>query len=150
MTQHARLLGAYAEVCDTIRHYSNASLAVRLTSVAQGFALLAAWVFALSESLGWPVLVFPLIGVGFTILLYRFHMGYFKAAEFFYTMAAEIENELFEVGPRPFEGYIAKHDELFGNWSGNALTLNAPFTLVGLTFVIAGIVSALLQFGSCG
>jgi hypothetical protein len=130
---------AYAEACTTMRHYSNASLSVRLASVVQGIAMLAGWAVAISQKAHLVVALLPVVGLLFTALLYRFHMGYFRATTFYHDMAAAMEEKFFEDGCRPFAAYNKKHDELFGSFTGRFLTLNAPFTLVGTIFLLAAI-----------
>jgi hypothetical protein len=134
-------LKAYAEACNAIRHYSNASLSVRLASVVQGIALLGGWAVAISQRARLVVALVPLVGILFTALLYRFHMGYFQATSFFYDAAAAMEEKFFEPGCRPFAEYNKRHEEVFGSFTGRFFTLNAPFTLVGSVFVFAGILS---------
>jgi hypothetical protein len=134
-------LKAYTEACNALRHYSNASLSVRLASLVQGIALLAGWAVALSQKASLIVGLLPIVGLLFTYLLYQFHMGYFNATGFFYGMAAAMEKKFFDVECRPFAAYNEKHDELFGSFAGRFLSINAPFTLVGIVFVLVLIVS---------
>jgi len=130
-------LKAYAEACNALRHYSNASLSVRLASIVQGIALLVGWAVAVSQKAYVVVAILPVVGLLFTILLYRFHMGYFRATGFFYEAAAAMEEKFFEEGCRPFAAYHKKHAEWYGSFTGRFLTLNAPFTLVGTVFLLA-------------
>ena len=127
----------YSEACNTLRHYSNASLTVRLASVVQGIALLGAWAITLSQNTSPLMFVFPAAGLLFTVLLYRFHLGYFRATEFFYSSAAKMEEKFFEEPCRPIGMYHKMHEELYDNIWGKTFTLNAPFTLIGTLFVIA-------------
>ena len=83
MVSEADHLKAYSEACNTLRHYSNASLTVRLASIVQGIAILGAWVVALTQKISPLMIGFPIGGLIFTALLYRFHLGYFRAATFF-------------------------------------------------------------------
>ena len=128
---------AYSEACNTLRHYSNASLTVRVLSVVQGIAILAAWAYALTQKISPLMIVFPIAGILFTILLYRFHVGYFRATGFFYDEAAQLEEKLFDSGFRPIAAYHKKHDDLYGNIRGKVFTLNAPFALIGILFALA-------------
>ncbi|MDJ0692407.1 MAG: hypothetical protein QNJ41_28450 [Xenococcaceae cyanobacterium MO_188.B32] len=136
-------LKAYSEACNALRHYSNASLSIRTASVVQGIVLLGAWAVAITQKSHLVEILIPIIGLFFTILLYRFHMGYFRATEFFYKAAAKMEERLFEEGCRPFAEYDRKHDEIFGSPIEKLLTLNAPFTLIGAMFGLTLIVSAI-------
>lgn len=58
-------LKAYSESCNSMRHYSNAMLTLRITTVVQGVALLSAWMYMqIKENLsGIPV---SIIGLFFT------------------------------------------------------------------------------------
>lgn len=132
-------LKAYTEACNAIRHYSNASLSVRLASIVQGIGLLAGWAVAVSQKAQVVMAILPVVGLLFTIFLYRFHMGYFSATEFFYRVAARMEEKYFEEGCRPFAAYDKRHDELYKSFAGRFLTLNAPFTLVGAVFLLTAV-----------
>jgi hypothetical protein len=92
---------AYAEACNTIRHYSTASLTVRLASVVQGITILGAWAIAFTQKMPPLMIIFPIAGLLFTVLLYRFHLGYFRATGALYNLAAKME-EIFEEDFRPF------------------------------------------------
>jgi hypothetical protein len=128
---------AYSEACNILRHYSNASLTVRVLSVAQGITILGAWTVALTQKIFPLMIIFPIAGLLFTLLLYRFHIGYFSATAFFYDKAAQMEEELFGSEFRPIDAYNKKHDELYGNLWGRLFTLNAPFALIAILFAIA-------------
>lgn len=134
-------LQAYTEACNNLRHYSNASLSVRTASVVQGVVLLGIWVVAISQKSPFGVALLPIIGFIFTILLYRFHMGYFEATRFFYDAAAKMEKKFFDEDCRPVASYDKRHDELYNSFSAKFFTLSAPFTLVGSVFAIAAVVS---------
>jgi hypothetical protein len=137
-------LDAYKEACNTVRHYSNASLSVRLASVVQGIALLGGWAVAVTQEARWIVLLLPFVGLAFTWLLYRFHKGYFDATTFFYGVASKMEEAFFEERFRPFAAYNLDHDRRFGSFKGKFLTLNAPFTLVGSAFFVAAIIAVIV------
>jgi hypothetical protein len=130
-------LKAYSEACNALRHYSNASLTVRLASVVQGIAILGAWAFAITQKISPLMIGFPAAGLLFTFLLYRFHLGYFRATVFFYDAAAKMEEKYFDEDCRPIAAYNRKHEEMYGNIWGRAFTLNAPFALIGTLFVLA-------------
>lgn len=140
-------LKAYSEACNTLRHYSNASLTVRLASIVQGIAILGAWGLALAQGKASLMLGLPIAGLIFTILLYRFHMGYFHATEFFYDFAAKMEEHLFEEERyRPIAEYNRKHEVDYGNIWGKVFTLNAPFTLIGSLFVLALVLTIIVRW----
>jgi hypothetical protein len=130
---------AYSEACNTLRHYSNASLAVRSASIVQGLAILFPWAYALTQSQpkAFYALALPIAGLIFTALLYRFHLGYFRATSFFYDIAGQMERKLFDEDCRPIATYNLRHDEIYKSWWSRFTTLNAPFTLIGLFFVAA-------------
>jgi hypothetical protein len=132
---------AYSEACNTLRHYSNASLTVRVLSVVQGIAILAAWAYALTQKISPLMIVFPIAGLLFTVLLYRFHIGYFRATVFFYNKAAKIEEKLFDPEFRPIEAYNEKHAKLYESIWGKLFTLNAPFALIGTLFILALVIT---------
>ena len=127
---------AYSEACSALRHYSNASLAVRSASVVQGLAILFPWAYALTQPQPKPfyAVALPLAGLVFTLLLYRFHLGYFRAAAFFYDAAAHIERKLFDEGCRPIAAYNLHHEELYKSAWSRFTILNAPFTLISVFF----------------
>ena len=135
-------LKAYSEACNTLRHYSNASLTVRLASVVQGIAILVAWAVALTQKNSSLMIGLPIAGLLFTALLYRFHLGYFRATGFFYDMALKMEEKFFSEDCRPIGAYHKKHKEMYENTWGRIFTLNAPFTLIGTLFVVALITAA--------
>ena len=89
------------------------------------------------------MIVFPVAGLLFTGLLYRFHLGYFRATGFFYNIAAKIEEKFFEEDCRPIAMYNVEHEKVYGNIWGKTFTLNAPFALIGTLFVMA----LLITFG---
>lgn len=134
-------LKAYAEACNTLRHYSNASLTVRLASVVQGIAILGAWVVAFTQEKPELMIVFPIAGLLFTALLYRFHLGYFVATKFFYKTAAQMEEKFFEEDCRPIASYNKEHEKIYGNIWNRVFTFNAPFTLIGTLFGVALLVA---------
>ena len=130
---------AYSEACNTLRHCSNASLAVRSASIVQGLAIMFPWAYALTQPQPKALYAFalPVAGLIFTTLLYRFHLGYFRTTAFFYDAAGQMERKLFDEDCRPIATYNLRHDEIYkGAWS-RFTTLNAPFTLIGVFFVAA-------------
>ena len=137
MINDADQLKAYSEACNTLRHYSNASLTIRLASVVQGIAILVAWVVALTQKAALLMIALPIAGLLFTILLHRFHLGYFRATAIFYELAAKMEEKFFSEDCRPMASYHKKHEEMYGNIWGRILTLNAPFLLIAILFVFA-------------
>ncbi len=136
-------LKAYTEACNTFRHYSNASLQVRLASVAQGIVLLGAWALAVLHKSQHIEIFVPISGLFFTGLLYRFHMGYYRATESFFKAAAKMESKFFDEDCRPVTGYNQEYEMRFGSRKEKILTLNAPFTFVGAMFLLALIISAI-------
>jgi hypothetical protein len=79
----------------------------------------------------------PIAGLLFTSLLYRFHLGYFRATAFFYEVAARMEEKFFSEDCRPIAAYHKRHEEIYGNIWGRIFTLNAPFALIATLFVFA-------------
>mgnify|MGYP003575409401 CR=1 FL=1 len=134
---------AYAEACSLLRHYSLASFSVRTASVVQGLVLLGFFITALKDDHSALALAIGLVGLLFTGLLYRFHMGYFGATGYFYELAAKMEAELFEPDFRPVSSYNEKHASIYSSLASRWFTLNAPFTLVGGLFVAALVPAAL-------
>lgn len=141
-------LKAYSEACNTLRHYSNASLTVRLASVVQGIALLVAWALALTQKNPLLMILLPLAGLLFTILLHRFHLGYFRATGFFYEVTARMEEKFFSEDCRPISAYNKRHEELYKKIWNKTLTLNAPFTLIGILFVVALLIGCWMLFSN--
>jgi hypothetical protein len=137
MSKDNENLKAYSEACNTLRHYSNASLTVRLASVVQGIAILGAWAYALTQKISPLMIVFPVAGLLFTTLLYRFHLGYFRATLFFYEAAAKMEAKFFDEDCRPVSAYNKKYDEMYATFWNKFVTTNAPFALIGTLFLLA-------------
>ena len=136
---------AYQETCSIIRHYSNASFTVRLMAVVQGFTVLGAWAIILEKNVNFLLLIaLPIIGLIFTLLFYKFHMGYFRATKYFYKYASNIEKELFDDGFRPIGDYDIYHDKIYNTFFNKLLTLNATFTFIGLAFAIALILTVIM------
>ena len=146
MVSDTEQLRAYTEACNTLRHYSNASLTVRLASIVQGIAILGAWALSFTQKMSALMIVFPIAGLLFTYLLYRFHFGYFRAANFFSEVAATMEKKFFDEDCRPMAAYNKEHEEMYGNIWGRMFTLNAPFALIGTLFVVALLVTLLVRF----
>jgi hypothetical protein len=143
MVNETDQLTAYSEACNTLRHYSNASLTVRLASVAQGIAILGAWAIALTQKMSSLMISFPIAGLLFTALLYRFHIGYFRATGFFYDVASRMEEKFFAEDCRPIGAYHKRHAEIYDNIWERVFTLNAPFTLIAILFVLALLITLL-------
>ena len=139
-------LKAYSEACNTLRHYSNASLTVRLASVVQGIAILGAWAVAVTQKMSPLMIVFPIAGLLFTALLYRFHIGYFRATGFFYDVASRMEEKFFDEDCRPISAYHKMHAEIYNNIWRRVFTLNAPFTLIAILFVLALLITLWAMF----
>ena len=133
----------YAEACATLRHYSQASFTVRITSVIQGIVLLGVWCLAVARDVDYVVGMLPPVGMLFTFLLQRFHMGYFRATEFFYGIAGRLEADFADSEHRPFDGYSRQHSIWFDSFAGRYFTLNAPFTLVYIMFAAAFVLSVI-------
>ena len=104
-------LKAYTEACNTLRHYSNASLSVKITSVVQGIALLIAWVYVLTRGDPKYAVTVPIIGFLFTGLLYLFNKAYFQATENFYIYVAQMEEKFFDKDCRPFTNHLKFYNE---------------------------------------
>jgi len=139
-------LKAYSETCGNLRHYSNASFAVRAASVLQGFAILIPWANAVTQKApNTPyVLSLPIAGIFFTFLLYRFHRSYYRAAGFFYEQAARMERKLFDEGFWPMDAYTIHHEKLYSRLVSRLFTLDAPFVLIGTFFVAAFVISLIV------
>jgi hypothetical protein len=135
-------LKPYSEACNNIRHYSNSSLAVRLVSIVQGIAILGAWAFTFTQKISPLMIVFPVAGLIFTVLLYRFHYGYYRATRFFYMLAAQIEKKFFEEDCQPIAIYREEREKIYRSPWEKILTVNAPFILIGTLFLLALIISA--------
>jgi hypothetical protein len=137
MGNEAYELKAYSEACNTLRHYSNASLTVRLASIVQGIAILVAWAVALTRKI--PLLMFglPIAGLLFTVLLFSFHLGYFRATQVFYEATAKMEEKFFSKDCRPIDAYNKTHKKLYGNIGTKFFILNAPFVLITILFIFA-------------
>jgi hypothetical protein len=138
---------AYSEACNALRHYSNASLAVRSASIVQGLAIMFPWAYALTQPQPKAFYAFalPIAGLIFTALLYRFHLGYFRSTSFFYDAAGQMERKLFDEDCRPIAAYNLRHDEIYKSAWSRFTILNAPFTLIGLFFV-AGLIADVIIF----
>lgn len=132
---------AYSEACGILRHYSNVSFLVRAASFVQGLAIMLPWTQAIATGGSHFTAVFPLAGILFTVLLYRFHSGYFRATCFFYEAAAKMEEQMFPEGFRPIADYDRRHDEeLYKSWWNQLTVLHAPFVFIGMLFTIALII----------
>lgn len=134
-------LQAYEQACENMRHYSNASLTVRIISVGQGIALLSAWAFNVARTDVFLQITLPIFGIIFTVLLFRFHKGYFRTTLVFYDIASKIEETLFEKDCRPMSAYKRHHEETYKSLASQYLTLHAPFTLIGIFCMLALIIS---------
>ena len=125
-----------------LRHYSSASLTVRLASVVQGIGILVAWAVALTQRNFLLAVSLPVAGLLFTFFLHRFHLGYFQASKVFSKAAAKMEED-FSADFRPISAHSAWHDNNFQGIRGKLLGLNAPFALIGILFVCALVVSCI-------
>lgn len=137
-TEHSHDIKAYEEACNMLRHYSNASLTVRLGAAFQGITLLGVWGVAFAQKNSQLMILLPATGLVITALLYRFHLGYFRATEFYYGVGEKMEQSLFNSHDfRPITAYQQKHKELYRDIWARIFTLLAPFTLTGTLFAIA-------------
>jgi hypothetical protein len=141
---------AYSEACNALRHYSTASLGIRSASVVQGLLILLAWVNAQTQATPKPLILFalPIVGFVFAGLLFRFHMAYFRAAEFFYGEAAKMEQRFFDEDCRPISAYDKFHKEKYASFCSKFFTLNAPFTLICTLCTIAFLADLLIPIFS--
>lgn len=132
---------AYKETCNTIRHYSNSSFNVRVLSIAQGLGLLTAWGLSFEKGNLYILVSISIFGLLFTWLLFRFHMGYFYATTYFFKLASEMEDILFDEGFRPFNAYNKEHEKKYEGIMSKITVLNAPFALIGISFIVTLIIS---------
>lgn len=146
MTEEISSAQAYTEACSMLRHYSNASLTVRITSIVQGIALLVVWAYVFIRDQSQYAITVPIAGFLFTWLLYRFHQGYFRATQFFYETASQIEELFASKDCRPLSKYMVANRDMHSNLWSIFLTINVPFTLIGCLFLIAFIASILRLF----
>lgn len=137
-------LKAYEEACNLLRHYSNSSLTVRIMSIVQGVALLGGWVIAINGKFLFLLIALPFFGIFFTLFLYRFHLGYYNATAYLYSIAAQMEYKLFDQEFRPMTLYKQFHEAKYGSIKGKLFTLNAPFTLIGFSYMCALVASFLI------
>jgi hypothetical protein len=74
-------------------------------------------------------------------------VGYFRAAGFFYEAVQKMERKLFTEDFRPIGDYHMEHENNLyrSRWSKIA-TLHAPFTLVGMLFVLALMVDVVVFY----
>jgi len=126
---------SYSETCNTIRHYSNLSFSVRILSIVQGLTLVAAWILNYKDCNYLILFAIPFFGLLFTLLIYKFHMGYFDATGYFIKLAASMEETLFPENFRPFYSFKIYHDKKYKSRTSKFIILNAPFTLISILFV---------------
>jgi hypothetical protein len=128
---------AYSEACNTIRHYSNASLSIRLLTIVQGVVILVAWIvnFHQSDSIVFGAL--PIFGLLFTFLLFLFYNSYYRTTSFFYNLTSKMEDTLFDEDFRPFKMYNRYHHDKYKTIWSKIIYLWSPFLLIGLLFFIA-------------
>lgn len=127
---------AYAEACNTIRHYSTCSFNVRALTIVQGVALLSVGIVEYKELSFSLLLCLSLLGCFFTILLFNFHKGYFKAIGFFYDKASKMEEILFDKDFRPIQLYNNEHKKKYKTTYSQFSILYAPFVFTGTPFII--------------
>lgn len=137
-------LKAYEETCNLLRHYSNSSLTVRLMSITQGIVLLGGWLMAINGRYEFLLVALPIFGLLFTLFLYNFHLGYYKATEHMYSVASKMESTLFDDGFRPMTSYKLSHEMKYSSILTKLLILNAPFTLIGFSYICALVASFLI------
>lgn len=128
---------SYSEVCNAIRHYSNLSFTVRTLSIIQGLVILGVWFDNYDKNQYILLITLPIFGLLFTSLIYRFHKGYFDAVSFFIDHARQAEYELFDEGHRPYSSFKIYHVSKYKGKFAQVFILNAPFTFIGMLFVVA-------------
>jgi len=134
---------AYEQACNTARHYSNLSSILRIASLAQGIILAGIWVGAFKEHDQFIQILVSLFGFLLTWLLYNYYRGYMFAWQSFYTSAAKLEEELFGENARPVSNYLNLRAVRYKNLYSRITILYAPYTLIGLFFIVAFLVSVL-------
>ena len=135
----------YTEGCNFVRHYSNASLTVRMGALVQGLVLLSVWgyiFFTQAPPNAILLLLVSLFGVLFTMFLYYMHKGYLRAVREYTKKVIEIEKNASGATIGPVEGYEEIRRKIYTPFV-KFLTVHATFSLIGIAFVFC------LAYSSC-
>ena len=143
----------YTEGCNFVRHYSNCSLTVRALAVVQGLVLLSAWAYTFfTYPNPFYLISVAVFGLLFTFLLFGLHWGYYKACQEYskYVIDLEkyVEGESYQVGP--VGSYEEVRELRFKPLWSKLATIHAPFTLIGITFILLLTLSVGMWVFNCG
>lgn len=138
------LLPLYTEGCNFIRHYSNASLTVRIGTLVQGLVLLSSWGYVyLSDPRNDILLVLvSSYGILFTALLFMLHNGYLRATIEYTNIV--IKSEMCKTFIGPVLGYEKKRCEIYRSPVIRSITSHSTFSLLGIAFLLCFVSSIYL------
>ncbi len=123
----------YKEACATFRHYSQASLHIRISAIAQCIVLVTAIGYLLNEKSFLFASYAASFGLLFTLTLSFLHDNYQRKCSLFIKQASLMEQE-FELAVLPVEKLKQDHDKHVHNISGELLITKGLFILMLLAF----------------
>ena len=126
----------YRETVSMVRHYSNASLAVRMVTIAQGIVILAAWSLAYAKGDFLICMLLGSLGLVFNLLLFRFHKAYYDAINEYGIVADQIET-FTEPEARPISHFRVFRKKYKKSFLLRMTSINSAFTFTALAFVLA-------------
>ncbi len=125
----------YIEACNTFRHYSTASMTIRIISIAQALVIVSGVGILLKGSNSEEALFASVFGFLFTIVLFRLHAAYFKNAM---TIANHISKIEKNYGHNEFGGirsFMAERNLRLNSFWKEKSVIHGPHIFFSFAFI---------------
>lgn len=134
----------YRESCIMFRHYSNASLTIRIALIAQSIIILsgAGYLYRLSEF--YHAMIVGFFGLIFTFILFFLHRSYQHKCDIFAETAILLEKTIDDNERQIMTFYYNDYEKKIKTIVGEIFIIDGFFYLMMLTFVLL-IVNVLLK-----
>lgn len=127
----------YQEGCASLRHYSTCVLNTRTITIAQGFALLTASTYLVSQERYALSLSVSAFGLLFTVILHSLLSSYGRVFEVMLPAVIQLESKSSEPEIKgPWQAYNADLQKLKNQWTWRILVRGGPVILLVFSFAI--------------
>jgi len=123
----------YKEACAAFRHYSQASLHIRISAIAQCIVLATAIGYLLKEGSFLFAAYAAGFGLIFTVTLMFLHGNYQRKCSLFIKTCSEMEEEI-DLAVKPVKRLRVDHDKFVHSFSGELLITKGLFILMLISF----------------
>jgi hypothetical protein len=126
----------YQEGCASLRHYSTCVLNTRTITIAQGFVLLTAANYLVSQGRFALSLTVSAFGLLFTLILHSLQSSYWHVFNIMLATVVQIERENSAGMEGPWQEYDSERKKGYQSWAWQIFVRRGPFLLLVFSFAV--------------